>query len=256
MTEEGGILTEPQTSWKDGLSEETKSAVSGFETEGSLADGYAALYKKMGTAVQMPTDKTSDEERSAFYQKLGRPETIADYSRPELPEGQEFDESFLSEMAAVAHAEGVSDKQFRGFIDKYIGLQSQAAEAKVSAENAEADATQKQLHEDWGGDYDKNLEISKRALRELVPAEMKDDFIAVMTEKNLDNNMLFIKAFHSIGSKMMDDTLVKGELPKVEKGYVPSNPNSPDMYEHGEDEESAKARAYFRAKGHIYSRND
>ncbi len=252
MVEDGLLTADTATTWRDGISEENRSGVSDFESVDALAKGYGELFRKMGGQIKMPDDKSSDEDRSAFYQKLGRPETAADYTRPEISKGQEFDEAFLSEMAAVAHAEGVSDKQFMSFIDKYIGLQGQAAEAKVVAENAEADATQKQLHEEWGADYDKNMEISKRALRELVPVDMKDAFVAVMSEKNLDNNLLFIKAFHFIGSKVMDDTLVKGELPKPEEGFVPVNIKSPEMYATGEDEYSVKARAYFVAHGHVY----
>ena len=248
-----GLLTADTATWRDGISEENRSGVSDFESVDALAKGYGELFSKMGGQIKMPDDKSSDEDRSAFYQKLGRPEKPDGYSRPELSEGQEFDEAFLSEMAAVAHAEGVSDKQFMSFIDKYIGLQSQAAEAKVNAENAESDATQKQLHEEWGGDYDKNLEISKRALRELVPVDMKDAFVAVMSEKNLDNNLLFIKAFHSIGSKMMDDTLVKGSPLKPKEGYTPQYPDSPEMYANGEDEDSVRAREWFVAtKGYKY----
>ena len=246
-----GLLTET-TSWMEGISEENREGVKDFTSRDALAKGYGALFQKMGGQVKMPDDQTSDEDRSAFYQKLGRPEKADGYSRPDLAEGEQFDEAFLTEMAAVAHAEGISDKQFRSLIDRYIAREGQVAEAKVASENAETDAVQKQLHEEWGGDYEKNLEISKRALRELVPADMKDAFVALIVDKNLDNNFLFIKAFHSVGSKMMDDTLVKGELPKAEPGYKPANVNSPEMYANGESEECIKARAYFTARGHVY----
>ncbi len=247
-----GLLTSEAPVWTDGIAEENRGGVKDFTSVDALAKGYGALYAKMGSQVKMPDDATTDEERSAFYQKLGRPEKADGYSRPELAEGEQFDEAFLTEMAAVAHAEGISDKQFRSLIERYIAREGQVAEAKAASENAEADATQKQLHEEWAGNYDKNLEISKRALRELVPADMKDAFVELITEKNLDNNFLFIKAFHSVGSKMMDDKLVKGDPPKAEPGWKPSHPNSPEMYTGGDSEDCVKARAYFTARGHVY----
>jgi hypothetical protein len=85
-----------------------------------------------------------------------------------------------------------------------------------------------------------------------VPEEIREEFVQLMTDKNLDNNLIFIKAFKSIGDKILDDKLVKGDLPKGEGDYVPSNPNSPEMYQYGEDDESKKAREYFKAKGHTY----
>ena len=252
---EEGLLTSEAPVWTDGIAEENRGGVKDFTSVDALAKGHGALYAKMGSQVKMPDEATSDEERSAFYQKLGRPEKADGYSRPELPEGEQFDEAFLTEMAAVAHAEGVSDKQFRGFIDRYMAYQAKSAEAKVASENAEADATQKQLHEEWAGNYDKNLEISKRALRELIPADMKDAFVELIAEKNLDNNFLFIKAFHFVGSKMMDDKLVKGDPPKVEPGYTPQYPNSPEMYANGESEDAVKGRAWHTARGHNYQRS-
>ncbi len=253
MSEDGLLTADNQTTWRDGISEENRSGVSKFDTADSLAKGYLELEKSMGTRIKMPGDDSTSEEKSAFYQKLGRPDTADGYSRPDLAEGETFDEEFLTTMATVAHAEGVSEKQFRGFIDKYIGFQAVRAEKQLAADNAEADTTTKQLHDDWGADYDTNLETSKRALRELVPAEMKDEFVQTMTDKNLDNNLIFIKAFQSIGAKMLDDKLVKGDPVKDKEGYVPANPNSPEMYQFGEDEESKKAREFFKAKGHIYS---
>ncbi len=257
MAEEGLLTAEStETTWRDGIEEANRDGVKDFDSVDALAKGYGDMFKMMGSRIKMPTSESTPDEKSAFYQKLGRPDTAAGYTKPELADGESFDEEFLGEMAAVAHAEGVSDKQFRSFIDKYMGYQARTAEQRVAAENAEADTTQKQLHEEWAGDYDKNLEISKRALRELVPADIKDEFVELLKTKNLDNNLLFIKGFHAIGSKMMDDTLVRGDLPKEKEGYKPAFPKSPQMYETADGEEGAMAREWHRANGYVYSRKD
>jgi hypothetical protein len=150
MSEPGLLTADNQTTWRDGISEENRSGVSKFDTADSLAKGYLELEKSMGTRIKMPGDDSSDAERSAFYQKLGRPDTADGYSRPELAEGEAFDEEFLTTMASVAHAEGVSEKQFRGFIDKYIGFQAIRAEKQLATENAEAETTTQELHTEWG----------------------------------------------------------------------------------------------------------
>jgi len=248
---EDGLLTADNPTWFSADNAEFVTT-KGWDSADSAISSYRELEKSMGGRVKMPTDESTSEERSAFYQKLGRPESIEGYTRPELAEGQEYDEEFLGEMAAVAHAEGVSDKQFSKFIEKYIGIQASQAEAKLEAENREASATVEELQREWAGDYEKNLEVSKRAIRELVPEDMKDSFAGVLAEKNLDNNLTFIKAMHAIGAQMLDDTLVKGDPPKAKEGYVPANINSPEMYRFGEDEESTQARAYFEGKGFKY----
>ena len=116
--------------------------------------------------------------------------------------------------------------------------------------------TVEQLQKDWVGDYDKNLEVSKRTLRELVPDDLKEPLVELMKEKNLDNNIVWIKALQSIGAKMLDDTYVKGDPPKGDKGdvdYIPKYINSPEQYKNDETEEGAKARAWFTVnKGFQY----
>ncbi len=263
MPENDGLLTADnpaQTAdWKEGVAKEIRFSTDGndklerFSDATSLATSYLEQEKMNSGRVKMPTEETPDSERSAFFQKMGMPGDVSGYSRPEMPEGKGLDEEFFTDMASIAHQEGVSDKQFSAFVNRVIERQVAAEELSITEDNRVAEETLKQLHTDWGADYDKNLEISRRAIKELVPDDMKEDFAALLAEKNLDNNVLFIRAFNSIGAKMMDDTLVKGsEAKDDEPKYAPKYPESPGMYEFGEDEESVKARAYFTAKGHVY----
>jgi len=250
MSDEG-LLTADNPTWYSADNADFVTT-KGWDSADSAISSYQELEKSMGGRVKLPTDESTPEERSAFYQKLGAKASADEYTRPELSEGQEYDEAFLGEMAAVAAAEGVSDKAFSKFIEKYTAIQASQAEAKIEAEARESEATVQELQREWAGDYEKNLEVSKRAIRELVPEDMKEDFAKVLTSKNLDNNLMFIKTMHAIGKQLLDDTLVKGEAPKSKEGYVPANINSPEMYRWGEGEESAKARAYFEANGYKY----
>ncbi len=211
-----------------------------------LATSYLEQEKMNSGRVKMPTDASTPDEKSAFYQKMGRPDNAEGYTLPQLADGQAFDDAFLGSMRTVAHESGVSDKQFGGLMEKYMAYQEQVEDAKIAASNAEAETTTQELQKEWVGDYDKNLEISKRALRELVPEAIKDDFVKLLTDKDLVNNLVFIKGLYSIGAKMLDDTLEKGTPLKKEEGdYVPKYVNSPTMYKNDESEEGMKARAYF-----------
>ncbi len=228
-------------------------AAKGWKSGDDSVNSYRELEKSMGSRIKMPDDKTTPEEKSAFYQKLGRPETAADYTRPTLPEGKALDEDFFSYMTAAAMECGASDSHLGFLMQKYIAYQTKLEGVKEATKEAQSDADDKQSHEDWGGDYDKNSEIARRAFAELAPEELREPLSALIKDKGLEFNPVFKKFLFSIGSKILDDTLVKGNLPKkVDAGYVPANPNSPEMYAGGEDEESAKAREYFKAKGHVY----
>ena len=255
MSEQGETaVSEPSvTNWRDGVTEANRSGVTKFETVDSLAQGYLELEKSMGARVKMPGEDTPQEEKSAFYRKLGAPETMDGYSLPELPEGKSYDEALLGSIRQAAHAEGVTDKQFGKLTETFIAMQAKTEEAQQLAEQQETAATDQVLHDEWGAEYDKNVEISKRAMRELVPEELRGDFEDLLIKHNLDNNAIFIKGFQSIGAQMMDDTMVKGEpAPKPDGDYLPANINSPEMYRNGEDDESKKARAYFTGMGFKY----
>jgi hypothetical protein len=221
-----------------------------FTDAGSLANSYLEMEKMASGKVKIPTDQSTPEELSAFYQKLGRPDSVEGYNLPPLPEGQEYDTELIGTMRDIAFESGVSDSQFSGLVARFVEAQGAAAEAQLASQNIEAENTVSELQTEWQGDYDKNLEVSKRALRELVPEDMKDDLVNLITEKNLDNNKMFVKFLHSVGAKMLDDTLVKGDQIKPEvDDYVPKYVNSPDMYKNDESEDGQKARAYFSAKG-------
>jgi len=266
MSEEAGLLTADNPvaapvadagNWKDSVTRETRFSADGhdklerFTDPTSLANSYLEMEKMNSGRVKIPGTESTPEEKGAFYQKLGRPDNAEGYNLPALPEGQTYDEALINNMRGVAFESGVSDAQFSGLVSKFVQAQGEVAEAQLAANNAESEATVSELQTEWQGDYDKNLEVSKRALRELVADDMREPLINLITEKNLDNNKLFVKFLHSVGSKTLDDTFVKGDpaQPKVEEGYVPKYVNSPSMYKNDESEDGVKAKAYFASKG-------
>lgn len=251
--------TSTQQNWFDGVSETNQALVAkkNWATLDVALDSYTALEKGMGDRVKLPTAETPAEEVSAFYQKLGRPQTAADYTLPVLPEGKKYDEGLLGGMKAVAFEAGITDSQFSKFIEKYLAIEAQRAEEALAEYTREKDANEKAMQEKHGGEYDKFLEIGKRAYTELGSEELvellnQDRYVSLLNEP------LFLTFMNTIGTKMLDDTLVKGEQAGEKKDeFVPANINSPEMYENSDTEYGAKARAWFRAnKGFIYSRND
>ncbi len=257
MTE---ILTETppaETDWKSGIAEEHISAVSGFQSKAELAKGYSELFTKMGSSVKIPTPDSPAEEVSAFYKKTGRPDTPEGYTVPTLEEGQEVNKEFFGRMIAGAHESGLSGSQFDKMVANYIEYERKTKEAEVVEFNRFREESDRKLHEDYGADYGKNIELSKRAYTEYA----SDDLKALLeTDKwvGLRNEPAFIDMMFEMGKKNMDDTFVKGEgqVEAKKDDYVPNSPNSPTMYENMDGEEGAKARAYFRGKGHSYERND
>lgn len=243
--------------WRDSVAEENRSGISKFETVDSLAKGYIELEKTMGSKVNMPGEDATPEQKSAFYSKIGCPETADGYDLPELPEGETYDEVVMGRLKTVAHEKGARNEVFSSLVSEYNDIAKEIKQAKIEADEVEytrhKDEGDAILHQLMGANYDKDIELSKRAYTEYATPELR----AILDQDkyaSLKNEPEFIKMWLKVAEKQMDDTFIKGELPEVEKdGYVPSHPNSPDMYKNGEDEDSKKARAYFTKRGYSYS---
>ena len=156
------LTTEPQTSWLDGVIDpstkawaEAKGLQNGsFE---NVLGSYHNLEKmvgadKAGRTITLLGDDASSEERDAYFNKLGRPESAEQYSVA-LPEGA-IDDTRLNMMRNKAHELGISDAQFSGLAEAdaaYLSATQQGMtdKAAVSAVDAEA-----QLRTEWGAAFD------------------------------------------------------------------------------------------------------
>lgn len=244
--------------------DEYKELVSqrGWGADGFLKS-YTELEKAMSTRVKIPTDESTSEEKSAFYTRLGRPDTPDGYTMPNLPEGKSFDESLVGGMKTMAFEEGWTGSQWDKAVERYLAIEKQGAEAKEAEDARAQEETDRELKELWHADHPKRLEVARRAMRDLVKDNvvngasdnLAERFKTLIEDSGLGDDSVFIQGMEQMGSKMLDDTLVKSEGQVKDgtgEGYVPSHPNSPAMYANGEDEESKKARAYFEKRGHHY----
>jgi hypothetical protein len=248
-TETAGDGSE-QTNW---YPDEYKDLVTqrGWTEPAGVLKSYKELDSEMGGRIKMPTPESSAEEVSAFYAKIGRPENPDGYEIKDVPENVPRDEMIESLMRKVAFDSGIPKAAFEAQVKNYFDAMSQSIAQAEAAGDAE-------LQKTWGAAYKANSAIVQRACDELIPDEkLHEEFTDLIKRAGLRNNPVFANVFLGIGTKILDDTLVKGEAGGEEKkDYVPKNVNSPEMYANGDDDESKKARAYFRAKGHVYGRQD
>ncbi len=260
------ILTEApaSTGWKDSISKEVRYNSEGADRLARFDDNdfspvvksYFDLESSMGSSVNIPGEDATPEQKSAFYGKVGRPEDSKGYELPKLEEGETYNEELVGSLTQAAFDVGVSKQQFSALAEKYIEMQTAETVAKQEADDLEysrhKDESDVILHQLMGANYDKNIELSKRAYTEYATPELR----AILDQDKysaLKNEPEFIKMWVGIAEKQMDDTLIKGELPDPpDNTYVPSSPNSPEMYRNGEDDDSKKARLYFTQRGHKY----
>ena len=184
--------TEQTTSVADILGTQTKTEttdnIEGTTTDTAVAvpDGYVAL----------PTEKSTPEEVSAFYGKLGRPETAEQYKLA-VPDG--YDDSFPKAMAPIMFSAGITQEQASKLAEGWNGF---IAAKQTELENAYEAAQEKEMGElrkEWGADYDKNEEIARQAARKygLGDAEL------TKMEHALGSKAL-MNLMYKIGSTIMD----------------------------------------------------
>jgi len=156
------LKTTPEGGWIEGVQDpatkawaEAKGLQNGsFE---NVLGSYHNLEKMVGAdragrTITLLGDDASPEERDAYFNKLGRPESAAQYSVA-LPEGV-TDDTRLNMMRNKAHELGISDAQFSGLAEAdaaYISATVQGVNDKAVISAADAEA---QLRTEWGAAFD------------------------------------------------------------------------------------------------------
>jgi len=156
--------------WTSTFDDSTRGVIQtkGWKSPADVVGSYANLEKllgadKAGRAIVPPKDDATPEEFSAFYNKLGRPETAEGYKLP-VPEGDTGE--FAKTAANWFHEAGVNSKQAEALAGKWNEHMSSVNQQneETLAQNAEIDI--QDLKKAWGKDFEGNSELAKRAMRE------------------------------------------------------------------------------------------
>lgn len=129
--------------------------------------------KLLGSAIRIPKEDATEEEKAAFLDKLGRPKTPDAYqfeAPKDLPEGLPYDADMETQFKGFAHAAGLTQAQAasaRDWFMKYqVGAFTGATEASATVLKGKADKATAALEAEWGpltGDTAKaNIEIADR----------------------------------------------------------------------------------------------
>jgi len=156
------LKTTPEGGWIEGVQDpatkawaEAKGLQNGsFE---NVLGSYHNLEKMVGAdragrTITVLGDDPTPEERDTYFNKLGRPESAADYSVA-LPEGV-TDDTRLNMMRNKAHELGISDAQFSGLAEAdaaYLSATAQGINDEVTISAVDAEA---RLRTEWGAAYD------------------------------------------------------------------------------------------------------
>lgn len=205
--------TEGAFSWADALGDshaeyEGLLQTKGWKGPGDALKSYAELERYVGTdRIAVPKPGDNDAFRTVM-EKLGAPKEAAGYEfkKPDgLPDGF-YDDDFASFARDMAHKANLTGQQARVMHDEWVAksLESvQAAEdAQAKRAETEAAALDKALRDDWGGDYDQKVELSRRAAKHFATEADADAL-----EKAIGSTAM-LKMFAKIGEHFGEDDLL------------------------------------------------
>lgn len=180
-----------------------------FKDVESLAKSYKELQKSMGSSVRVPSPEASMEERSAFFQRLGAPESADGY---EVEEGTE---EWAIKAREAAHKAHLTKDQWKTLAEAQrdlIASQRREWEEKLTTSQEKSKST-------YGERYDEVVDRAKTALETL--ASKNENLAESLSQVDLRDSSA-LELFNMVGEMMTD-------------GSAPADGGTAETNEHGDD---------------------
>lgn len=196
--------------WLEGADELTLGYAQnkGWQNPLEAVKSYQNLEKLLGAdragrTVVMPGENATPEEKAAFYEKLGRPTTPADYG---IKPGEGGDPKAVEPFLNKFHELGLSKFQAEE-LTKFTGdMAKQQEAAKASQQAATFAADDQALRSEWGAAYDQNVMAARASVQALgLDAATIDKISGTLGHKAT------MELFSKIGSKTGESSFVTGD---------------------------------------------
>lgn len=204
----------PENNWMSGFDEDSTGYIQnkGWKEPGDVLNAYRQLESFRGVPedqlLKLPQSFDDPDAWGDIYQKLGRPESGADYQLPEFnpPEGVMDATDFFRDMA---HKHGLSQRQAEGMYADWNAHVSESAEQmSIDAQNemeSKVEVEMTGLKKDWGADYDKNIAIGQRAIQRFqVDQETVEGIESALGPRKT------LELFAQLGAGVGEDTFISG----------------------------------------------
>lgn len=192
--------------WTSGMTDDHRQFVAGkgFKDPAAAIDSYRNLEKLLGgpkeKLFRIP-DKEDAPEWGDIYNRLGRPEKADDY-KLDLP-NQGGDEAFAGWARKNFHELGLTRKQAEGLASRWNEYATGLTTQQQSLQSQEAQIQELNLKKEWGGAFDQNMAIAKRAVNGLgIDAKTIDALEGAMGFAGV------MKFFQNLGAKLGEDSFV------------------------------------------------
>lgn len=194
--------------WTTSIPEDIRPLVQakGWKSPADVVTSYREAEKLLGAnRLPSPQPTWKDEDWGKLFGAIGRPETPDKYGLPDvkLPDGAPtIDENILKEVRAEFHGLGLTDKQFKGVMARYLNTLGKSHEALTQERNNQVAQAEQALKAEWKDGYQANLDIAKSVIRKFATPEDATR----LAETGWGNDPQMIRMLHNIGKGMLEDT--------------------------------------------------
>jgi hypothetical protein len=192
-------------------------AFTGFNKADDLANAYLEKMDKVkdyegkiGNMIPKVSDKSTKEEKEAFFQAIGRPDKPEGYEL-KVPEGVPVDPKLVDGFQKLAFDNGLSKPQVAKLAEWYIQNQVAGTQSFEKAIKDRQEKAVNELKDEWGAEYQGRLDKANQAVARIVD----DDTFEYMKGYGLTNDSKMVKFFYKLSEVISEDAFIppKGTPP-------------------------------------------
>ena len=189
-----------------------------FGGTNDLAKAYVDLEAKFGSQnrIELPTQDSTDEDRAAFWNKLGRPETADAYTDPPIPEDfavKERPEEQLQDFHKLAHEQGLSDRQAAGLVEWWTKTTNQMHLDTLEGMRTASIETEALLKKEWADAYEQRVRMAKDSIATFdtcTKVSPDGEYRQALIEAGLTNDPRVIRYHAASGRSLAEDVFHRG----------------------------------------------
>lgn len=211
ITDLGDLLNEPALKTVKDVKSLTKSFLNGQKMIGK-------------DKVVIPTKNSTEEERAAFYRKIGLPDNLEGYELNKAEESM-YDESFYSGIKEQMFKNNILPRQAKAIVE-YLENYEKEQDNNFSAQSKERVEQEIQgLKNEWGTAFDSKLNIANTVLKDYADEET----MKALSAAGLGNNVHMVKLLNKVGEHMYKEKKIDTPHPSMGITRDDANKEMSDM---------------------------
>lgn len=214
--------------WIAGLPDtlKTNEAFTKFKTVGDFANDYLAttakvseLEQRVSSSVPKLPDDATDEERSLYFDALGRPKQPSEY---EFDGEDKNAPEWTSHWKQVSHSLGLTKTQAKNLSTAFNQQMQKMVEAHNAKMQGEVKTATDKLKSEWGDKFDTNVELAKRLYQKHLGTEFDKDFDAGTGTTRLSTIRMLVKLAALTGEDTSPQSTQRPQVNGVNNPYPKS----------------------------------